>query len=253
MRTRLHGLLLMIFLLTCFSFACSDKSHITLSCREDNDLFLTLTQNNIECYRYGTPDEAVSNAPEGSAVLVLADGYPDKVTMIDSLFFKKAADKRLRLYIEYPSYLPGVKTGTPRGTQWERAVISSDAFAPKISQHRILAVHDCHFIPMEAQNPDIVIARIAGFDSAGYGLPEKYFPLLFELQRGGEQRGILVSTTKLSQFLTARYAPADCWHAIWGHILEWLLPGKRLPGLEWTAVVRPGFTRDETLSDDYDK
>ena len=49
MGNRLHVLLMVIFLLTGVSFACSDKNHITLSCREDNDLYLTLTENSIEC------------------------------------------------------------------------------------------------------------------------------------------------------------------------------------------------------------
>jgi len=253
MRTRRHGLLLVILLLTVFSLACSDKEHITLSCSEDNDLYLTLTENNIECERYATPDDAVSNAHEGSAVMILADGYPGKTTMTDSLLFKKAAEKELRLFIEYPSFLPGRSTVTPRGTQWERAVIASDAFAPQVSKNRILAVHDCHFLPMEAENPDIVIARIAGFDNAVYGLPEKTYPLLFEEPRSDGQGGILIATTKLSQFLTARYAPADCWQAIWGHVLEWLLPGRKLPVLNWTALVRPIFTKDEPLPDDYEK
>ena len=253
MRTKLYGLYIVILLLTGFSFACSDRNQITLSCREDNDLYLTLKGNNFECERLDTPDEAVTSAPEGSAVLILADGYPGQTTLTDSLLFKKAADKDLRLYIEYPSYLPGMLTSPPRGTQWERAVISSDRFAPDISKNRIIAVHDCHFIPLEAQNPDIVIARVAGFDSAVYGLPEKYFPILFELPTGGKQGGIIVSTTKLSQFLTARYAPADCWQAIWDHIFGWLLQGRKVPELKWTSPVRPCYNRDETLAVDFEQ
>jgi hypothetical protein len=253
MKHKFNGWYIVMFLLTGFLAACSDKNDITLSCNEDNDLYLTLLDNRIDCIRYMTPDEAVSNAPEGSAVMILADGYPGKTTVTDSLLFRKAADKRLRLYIEYPSYLPGVQTGATRGTQWERAVISSDAFAPEISKHRILAVHDCRFIPMETQNPDIVIARVAGFDSAIYGLPEKTYPLLFEKPYHNGQGGMLIATTKFSQFLTARYAPAVCWKAIWGHILEWLLPGKRLPVLKWTTIVRPRCTRGETLPHDYEK
>ncbi len=97
MGNRLHVLLMVIFLLTGISFACSDKTHITLSCSEDNDLYLTLSENNIECERYATPDEAVSNATEGSAVMILADGYPGKTTVTDSLLFKKAADKRTKV------------------------------------------------------------------------------------------------------------------------------------------------------------
>ena len=188
---------------------CTTKSQksISLSCKEDNDLYLTLKENKIACIRYNTPVEAINSAGEGSGVLILADGYPEKTTVMDASLFEKARNKKLRLYVEYPSYLPGVELGAPRGTHWERAVISSDAFAPSLQKLHILAIHDCRFVTMKAENADIVIARIAGFDSAVYGLPKETFPVLSEIPQPEEKGGLLVATTKLSQFLTARYAP----------------------------------------------
>jgi len=250
MRNQFHGLLLVIFLLAGFNYACSHKNHITLSCREDNDLYLTLTGNSNECDRYGTPHEAVNNAPEGSAVMILADNYPGETTNIDFQLFDKAADKKLRIYIEYPSCLPGIELDQSRGTHWERAVISSDAFAPEIEKLRILAIHDCHFVPAKASDPDIVIARVAGFDSAVYGLPEETWPVLFEVPDYNDKGYLLVSTTKLSQFLTARYAPYDCWQAIWKHIFNRLIPGKKLPDLKWDPLVHPAFPEGENLPPD---
>lgn len=240
-------ILLMFILTSCF------RTDLIISCRSDNDLFVTLTENNIKCTRYENPAEAIANAPKGSGVLILADGYPGKTTTVDSLFYAEASGKDLRLFIEYPSYIPGVATGEPRGTQWERAVISSDAFTPALSRLRILAIHDCRFIPMETANPDIVIARIAGFDSAVYGLPEKVYPVLSEIRSPGESGGLLVSTTKLSQFRTARYAPSDAWQAIWSHILEWAQPGTEISGLKWTPEVRPSYGVDETLPSDAER
>jgi hypothetical protein len=233
---------------------CSTKrqSVITLSCNEDNDLYLTLQKNKIACIRKSTPEEAINNSREGAGVLILADGYPGETTAMDASLFEKARNKKLRLYVEYPSYLPGVELGSPGGTHWERAVVSSDAFAPALQKLRILAIHDCHFVTMMADNPDIVIARIAGFDSAVYGLPKETFPVLSEISQPAEQGSLLVATTKLSQFLTARYAPADAWKAIWGHILEWVQPDIN-SALIWTPDVRPGYLKAENLPPDIER
>lgn len=187
--------------------ACSVRNDINLSCSNDNDLYRTLVENRIECNRYDSPEEAVNNSADGSVIFILADNYPYKTTNMDLQLFDKAAEKNLRIYIEYPSFLPGMELDKPRGTHWERAVIASDAFAPDVEKLRILAIHDCHFIPAEADNPDIVIARVAGFDSAVYGLPDETYPVLFEIPGYNGKGALMVSTTKLSQFLTARYAP----------------------------------------------
>ena len=228
-------------------------SKISLSCKADNDLYILLKENKIACDRYNSPEEAIKNAREGSGVLVLADGYPTQVTVIDAPLYEKATLKKLRLYVEYPSFLPGVATGSPRGTQWERAVIASDAFFPDLAKLRIIAIHDCRFVPVKADNADIVIAHIAGFDTAVYGLPKEAFPVLCiipQLQKKGE---LMVATTKLSQFVTARYAPSEAWQTIWKRIFIWLLPNDKLPELSWNPIVRPGYSRSEALPPDIEK
>ena len=160
-----------------------------------------------------------------------------------------AREKKLRLFIEYPSFIPGTVTGSVQRTQWERAVVSSGAFAPALSKLRILAVNDCHFIPIESDSSDIVIARVAGFDSAVYGLPDKVFPVLTEINTA-DGLPLLVSTTKLSQFITGRYAPADAWQAIWQYVLGWVQPGTESPMLSWIPLVYPSYNKNESLPDD---
>ena len=248
-------LLIFLLLISTVFESCSlqKKNNIILSCNENNDLYQTLIQNNVPCHRYSMPKEAIENAGEGSAVMLLADGYPDTKTITDKTLFEKAQQKKLRLYVEYPSYLPGTETGEPRRTHWERAVISSDAFAPDLQKLRILAIHDCHFVPVSTNNPDIVIARVAGFDKAVYGLPDETYPVLYEMPQQDEKGGVLVSTTKLSQFVTARYAPTKAWQAIWKHIFTWLLNGEDTIELTWTPTVRPSFTATEPLPEDAEK
>lgn len=231
----------------------SGKNTIVLSCLGDNDLYMTLKANKIPSIRYDTPAEAIRNAEEGSGVMILADGYPARTTDLDSMLFVYARMKNLRLYVEYPSNLPGIKTGLPQRTKWERVVVSSDIFAPALEKFRVLAIHDCHFVPMKASNPDLVVARVAGYDHADYGLPEKVFPILNILSGPEDQVGIMVSTTKLSQFITGRYAPAGAWQVIWKQIFTWLEPDITWADLKWIPGIRPAYPASGQLPEDVER
>lgn len=226
---------------------------IILSCKDNNDLYRILKENNIACIRYDSPQDAINRAPQGSGVMILADGYPDKTTVFDPSLFDKSRKKNLRIYLEYPANLPGIVTGTPSRTHWERAVIASDAFSPALEKLRIIAIHDCHFVKIYADNPDIVVARVAGFDNAVFGLPKENFPVLTKITSNNDHGELMVSSTKLSQFVTARYAPTDAWVAIWDHIFSWLQPNGVLPNLKWTTTVRHSFTEVEQLPEDAER
>ena len=209
-------------------------------CRTDNDLYRVLVDAGEEYPRFDTPEAAVAAAPAGSGVLLLADDYPARTTPLPADLAEQARRRGLRLFVEYPAALPGLEVGEPRGTVWERAVVSSDLFAPALERLRIVAVHDCHFLPVKVENPHLVVARVAGFDTAVYGLPDEVFPLLFEHPAGG----LLVATTGLSRFITARYAPSEAWPAIWGAILNWAAGA--------TAAGRPGGAGPSDPSDPSD-
>jgi len=215
---------------------------LVFCCEEGNDLYQALPGAAFP--RFEDPREAIAQAPDGGAVLILADGYPAKRTEVAPALFEAAVAKKQRLYIEYPSALPGLEVGERRAAEWERAVVASDFFGASLAPLRILAIHDCHFVPVHADGPHLVAARVAGFDTAVYGLPETVFPILFEHPRGG----VLVATTKLSQFVTARYAPTEAWGTIWAAILAWLTEDP--PPLGWTPAVRPSFERADAVPAD---
>jgi hypothetical protein len=221
--------------------------------RPDNDLLAALGKGaGAPVARFATPAAALEAAPPGGSVLILADDYPARTTALSARLFALAARKGLRLYVEYPSFLPGLESGAPRGAAWERAVVSSDAFGPDLARLRILGLHGCRFVPVPASASHIVLARVAGLDQAVYGLPRETYPVLFELP-GVSSGAVLVATTKLSQFATARYAPAAAWDSIWAMILRWLDPGGPSPRLAWTASVLPSFSRDEALPADAER
>jgi hypothetical protein len=219
--------------------SCSAKqpeAPLSFCCAADNDLFLASGPSRYP--RYATPLAAMQKAPPGSAVLLLADHYPERTTVVDPAAFALAQSKNLRLFLEYPSAIPGLQVTAPCVTTWERIVVASDRFGASLPRLRILAAHDCHFTPVSgAAAADLVVARVAGYDTALYGLPEKgAFPILVEVPG----RNLLVATTRLSGFIRGRYAPVRDWQRLWELILSEL--GAREPvQIRFQPVVGPAY------------
>jgi hypothetical protein len=222
---------------------------LVFACHPANDLYQVLVVGGHTYPRLDSATEAVAAAAEGGGVLILADGYPQAPTSLDDEVFKAAARKKLRLYVEFPARVPGLELGPVQylGTGHynavvERTVVTSDAFGPDLLRDRILMIHDCHYLPVQASNPHLVLARVEGYDSLAYGLPAETHPILFE-----HSDGILVATTKLSQFVSGRYAPTAAWGPVWRMILGWLQPGQPALQPSWTPTVRPAYSATAAL------
>jgi hypothetical protein len=232
-------------LLSCgseWAAAQQDPGTLTFSCSAQNDLYVA--QGKARYPRFPTAAAAIRHAAPGSGVLVLAEDYPARQTALDQGAFDLARQKGLRLFVEYPAAVPGLELAAPRRTTWERLVVASDRFGPALPQPRILAVHDCHFVPVSnSPSADLVVARVAGYDTAVFGLPGKdVFPILFELP----ERGLIVATTRLSSFITGRYAPASDWPLLWERILAALDP-KHPHRLTAVPVVSPAYSATAKL------
>ncbi|OHB76185.1 MAG: hypothetical protein A2W31_05760 [Planctomycetes bacterium RBG_16_64_10] len=223
--------------------------NLVLCCAADNDLYQVLTAGGNNVPRYDSANAALEAAATGAGVLILADGYPDQPTAIDPTMFDLAKQQGLRLYVEYPASVPGIEIGAPRSTRVERAVITSDFFGRELAPLRIVAINGLHLVPAAFAKSHIVAARVAGFDTAVFGLPERTDPVLFEHPSGQ----VLIATTKLSHFVTGRYAPQDAWKGIWRAVLAWLGRDARLPELTWEPIVRPTYGRDDPLPEDVER
>ncbi len=230
-----------IYLNTC----SAGNGHLIFVCTEHNDLYRAVGNAGVKYPRVMSAMDAAEMALPGSGILILADRYPKQKVVLEKEFFPLAKDKKLRVYIEFPDSLPGWKTGAVQSAEWERGVVTSDAFGASLPGMRILMLHQCHFVQAEVQNPCLVLSKVAGFDSAVYSLDgTTAYPLLFELP----DAQILVSTTKLSHFITGRYAPKDAWEAVWAFIFKWLQPDGAVQRLSWTETVHPAFEKNEKLS-----
>lgn len=225
------------------------RPSFAFACDERNDLLLAMSGSGCECRRFDTLSEAVRASPVGGAVLALADGYPLCTTVVEPAVWEESAARNQRLYIEFPAGFPGTTAGTPRPTRTERAVVASDFFGPELPAGRILGINGLHFVPMAAGRAHLVAARVAGFDRSVFGLPPETSPLLFEPSRGH----VLVATTKLSHFVTGRYAPQDAWKRVWHAVMSWLTPGRPVEAISWTPAVRCAYGRDEALPPDAER
>jgi hypothetical protein len=234
-----------LILLLAAASANGKQTSLTFSCSDKNDLYLTARQSGYGCKRFESAELAIESAPEDTAVLILADGYPAQQTPLKKSDLDAAEKKHLHLYIEYPESdaLPDLSLGKPKTTTWERGVVSGDAFGATLPSMRIVAVHGCHYLPTKAASPWLVVARVAGFDVAPYGLPTNAAPLLFELP----ERRFIIATTKLSHFITGRYAPTQDWKTIWQTILTKLDPSHTLVELKWQTGVGPSYSATEKL------
>jgi hypothetical protein len=226
--------------------SCSGKPRISFCGSDRSDLYLLLKEEPFRLSRYNTPEDAIDRAPEGTGVIIVSDSYPVISVGVSPEAVEKAKKKRLRLYVEYPASFPGLKI--PRNAKkatLERGVITSNVFGDKLKPMALLGINDCHFLQVNAKDPMIILARVAGFDRAEYGIDDVVrYPLLF--QTGSW----LIATTKLSNFSTGRYGPNESWKEIWRYILSWLTQTGDLQIKNWLCDVIPMYTPDQILPAD---
>ncbi len=232
----------------------SARSRLVFCCKPENDLYNLLSQRGGKWQRFDRPGEAIRYAAPDSGVLILAEGYPDELTVVAPELFDLAAEKKVRIYIEYAKNVPGMISLDPRQVQTERVVVANDWFAPSLEKLSILSMHECSFVPMDAAYSFLVLARVAGFNTAVFGLEPWKSPIFqggtaFPLLVKNPIADILVSTSKLSSFMTGRYAPRESWRFVWERILTWLA-GERVILSSWDVDVAPAYGKEDVLPPD---
>ena len=211
-------------------------------CDENNDLFQVVKNMEVPCVRFDKAEDAVTELKTGDAVLFLANGYPATTTTLSAQVFEQLSQKQVKAYLEFPGVLPGFEFKPVRRAFRERVVVVEDIFGEKLKPMNVLAIHDCHFVETEVEHPLMVLAGVAGYDTAVYGIDDvSSYPILFTHQN------LIVSTTKLSQFVTGRYATQESIQAVWQYLFQQLLPDRAIPVLAWEPLVGPTYTKDEPL------
>ena len=226
---------------------------LVFSCSVKNDLYNAVIRAGRQVERYDTAAEALAKAPRGSGVLLLAETYPEKTVPLSSEDSRQISGKKLRAYIEYSSGHFGADP-KPQAAGLQRGVVSSSFFNPSLPPLTIVSPQDCQYISLDAMQPGlqthVALAKVAGVNTAVFGLPkEGIHPLLIEDAAGS----LLVATTKLSCFVTARYGPNHAWTAVWNGILSWLCRGAEQFDLQPIASVRPTWKAKVALPGDAER
>jgi len=212
---------------------------------EHNDLYRLMVREGWNVRKFTSPEEAVKAAATGSGVFIIAKDYPhpDPNNNITQQLLDAAKKKRLRLYIEYPTKYPDLPIpDSVVETQLERGVITSDVFGPRLAPMGLLGIHNAYVLPVEVQDPLIVLAKVVGVDKAEYGLAgTKTYPLLFQRDH------VMVSMTGLSNFQTGRYGPEGSIKTLWTYILKWTTGSGNITLSHWQEDVKPMYGRGATL------
>lgn len=218
-------------------------------CSKNNDLYNSSNPKEYKALRFDNAKQALDAATVGDSVLILADSYPvcdNQITLSD---INKIKEKKLRAYIEYPASLPGLDLKSPRQAEYERMVVCSDFFQPKLRENDILDAHKCYFVPMSSGKTLVSLAKVAGYDYAEYGLPKEQYPALFKM----ENQNILLGATAFSHFIKSRFSPFSSWESFWNAILAWLSGRENAVKIKTTPSVFPSYTRDEKLDANAEK
>ena len=147
---------------------------------------------------------AVQRAQPGGAVFLLANEYPRRGIVLDRELLDSARQKRLKLYVEYPERVLGVETGEAQTIVFER-LVAPDGFMGALEKGALLMLNGCWHRPYFKNGPGMLcLAKVAGYDRMAFGLPEKYDAVLDWLD---DKQDVLLATSCLSQFVTARCLP----------------------------------------------
>ncbi|PQO33707.1 hypothetical protein [Blastopirellula marina] len=230
-----------------------EKAALVIVGKQNCDLCQVLQKNDVPFAIAADATEALQLVRDQGAVAILADTYPDQTTDVPGSFFSQAANKQLRVYLEFPQSIPGVAIGAPTDVRWERVVVASNELSPQLKPRQILSMNRCRYVPIESKSSLLVLARVAGLDTAVYGIPDNALSLLVYLPATNERPEMYVATSKMSDFVTARYAPAKAWADVWSGLLGKLDTSLAAIHLEWVPTVRPSYTAQEKLPEDVER
>ncbi|NER13775.1 BspA family leucine-rich repeat surface protein [Leptobacterium flavescens] len=255
----------LILLMVLTGYTQTQRPTIHFCGNADNDLYrVLLAEENLNVIRYDNPETAVDGTPQGGALIIAADEYGiyDSIekeyrwqrNSIPQEVYTKVNDRNIKLYIEYPETdVPGVMTVTSTDhdiPRLNRGVVNENinVFGEGLPPRSILGINNCRVVGVGSLNytPFIVIGRVAGFDSAIYGLGDvNTRPVLI---KGGNT---VVATTKLTNFRTARYGPHASWKIVWETILGWLTE-ETIQLNTWSSArdIVPMYEKNEPLPDD---
>lgn len=237
-----------IIILSTFSFISCVGEEILFCGSTHNDVYELLVDEGLKLKNFSSPDELIKKASVGASAIIVADSYPFESLDIATESFKLIKEKQLRIYIEYINRIPGLQIEEkPFHGKLERGVATNSIVG--LDSLSLFTVNDCYVFDSEVKSPLLVLAKVAGFDEADFGLDNtKVYPLL------AFEENILIGFSKLSNFRTGRYAPNSQWKKIWTYILSYVTNNNNFAfKSNWPTDLSPMYGRTETLKEEAKK
>lgn len=207
----------------------------------ENDLLSLLEDEGYRVVRKDDVQRVLEQAPESSAVLLLSAGYPKRAQALTPAQRALIREKRLRVFAEYATLSDTVPQ--PDTIAFERVVVV-DSLSPELRPMDLLSVNRGWYIRQQADHPLMVIAKVAGFDTAVYGLAETpNYPLVYKAEEN-----LWVSTSQLSNYARVRFAPDFRWKSFWETLMGNLL-GHPVKFRTWESLVHPTYGEHQELPD----
>lgn len=233
---------LMLVILLCRSI--SAKGIFYAVAQKDNDIVILLEKEGYTVIFYKNQEEALEKTPRNGPLLLLSPSYPRKYEYLTPKDMQLVKRRHLRVYAEYcPT--KGNDTGgmRPRHLSLERVVVTDSDFNERLPNMALLSINRSYVLPVKGiSKPFLVVAKVAGFDKAEYGLENtESYPLLYKCNSQ-----ILVATSSLSRFAIARFMPENRWKLVWESVLSFLT-GRPFHFDFWLSYVHPQYGEKEAL------
>lgn len=231
-------------------YGCDGKQTILYCGSEQNEVYQLLAKEGFRLKVYETPESLIEQAGKGAGCIIVCDTYPEKPLEISTQAYELAKRKELKLYFEYPQSLPDLEIGEKDfHASLERAVVTKSFPESELKAMDILGINDCYTRVAKVDHPLVVLARVAGFDKAEYGIDDvDTYPLLYK------NNGMLIGFTRLSNFRTGRYAPSASWQALWKYIISFVSGNPDFTFTQpWPSDVKPVYGKNDPLPDDAKK
>ena len=218
---------------------------------------VALVRNNVTAHcDFEIALHAYKDSPKGAAILLLSDGQSEPTPFPTEKEQNIVIAKRLRVYVEFcnspETYNKG--NGGIQTTSLERIVVPNGSSLEGFKPMQILHPHVTNFTDLRLEKvgafqTDLVLAKVAGFETAVYGLPSVTFPVLLTTVK---MPSFLLSSIPLSMYVTARFSPASQFTKVWTSVLRKLgVPHGAFPALsQAVAAVRPSFSESQNLPGD---
>lgn len=169
-------------------------------CQEDNELYQLIRNTGVICKRSNSTGQVLSEIEPDSFLCIFEDDYPKKNSVITKEMLEIISKKRIRVLIEYPREVYGIRQEKVKRLDRERIVCN---------ETMMIGQNNCDYvIPFHVDKGNIIYsyAKVAGYRKAVYGLPDDSLPYLFCHDAYPD---VVMTSSKISSPVSSRYKPVS--------------------------------------------